>query len=683
LSAKRGASPWDLTALLNAADPKASLAERHLWIIRFLEWLRHAPVQSEARASAPAELGAAAPAEATPTQALRLRHMLGVIERNAEHRDRVGAMLVAFLREVDSAALLADFGFAPRAGLWAEFGRRVRSRILPLTPATTDLGELFALLFPAGSDAAWLTQLDAETEAHLAALLAPIADDGSDWRAPFLEAIMFLASAIRAAGFSPLLRQRMSPELLVDEPFRQLARAAELIREHAESGEPEAHAQLLRDAQYLRALLDVCRRCAASVHQHLEAHGVSVDVVFEADQLRERTHRIELLLGCVLSERPAKELLRFVAEMVEAAEGRRSIGGLFAEHYSMLARKVAERSADAGDHYITRDAAEYREMLRAAANGDAVLGATTLLKALIGMIALGVFWAGFVNGVNYAASFVLIQLLHFTVATKQPAMTAPALADKLGDVASDAGLARFVDEVACLIRSQAAGIFGNLLAVVPVVLCAQWLARAAFGAPIIGPAQAEYTLASLSLAGPTPIFAALTGVLLFASSLIAGWVENWFVWHRLDSAIAWNPRIVDRVGAARARWWSAFWRRNISGLASNVSLGLLLGLVPAIAAFFSLPIDVRHVTLATGQLAAAVGALGLGVVASAPFWWCVAGIAMIGTLNLGVSFWLAFRVALRSRGIRLADQTRIRRAVGQRLRQRPASFILPPRLVPA
>ena len=221
--------------------PEGLAAERILSIIRFLEWLRHAPVQSEARASAPAELGAAASSDATPTQALRLRHMLGVIERNAEHRDRVGAMLVAFLREVDSAALLADFGFAPRAGLWAEFGRRVRARILPLTPATTDLGELFALLFPPGSDVTWLSQLDAETEARLVALLAPLADDGSDWRVPFFEAIMFLASAIRSAGFSPLLRQRISPELLVDEPFRQLARAAELIREHAESNEPDAH----------------------------------------------------------------------------------------------------------------------------------------------------------------------------------------------------------------------------------------------------------------------------------------------------------------------------------------------------------------------------------------------------------------------------------------------------------
>ena len=34
---------WDLTALVNAADPKANLAERHLWLVRLMEWLRHAP----------------------------------------------------------------------------------------------------------------------------------------------------------------------------------------------------------------------------------------------------------------------------------------------------------------------------------------------------------------------------------------------------------------------------------------------------------------------------------------------------------------------------------------------------------------------------------------------------------------------------------------------------------------
>ena len=214
-------------------------------------------------------------------------------------------------------------------------------------------------------------------------------------------------------------------------------------------------------------------------------------------------------------------------------------------------------------------------------------------------------------------------------------MTAPAMAERLADVSNDAAVERFVDETAHLIRSQAAGIFGNVLAVIPLVLAAQWIARAISGTPLVGAADSRYILDSLTLLGPTPFYALFTGVLLFVSSLIAGWFENWFVWHRLDSAIAWNPKIVARLGAARARRWSVYWRDNISGFASNISLGLMLGLVPPIAAFFALPLDVRHVTLASGQLAAAVGALGAGTLLSAAFWWCVAGIAVTGTFNLG------------------------------------------------
>jgi site-specific recombinase len=184
-------------------------------------------------------------------------------------------------------------------------------------------------------------------------------------------------------------------------------------------------------------------------------------------------------------------------------------------------------------------------------------------------------------------------------------------------------------------------------------------------------------LESITLLGPTALFAAFTGVLLFASSLIAGWVENWFVWHRLDSAIAWNPRIVARLGAARAQRWGAYWRANISGFASNTSLGLMLGIVPVVALFFGLPLEVRHVTLSTGQLAAAVGAEGFGLLRHAPFWWCVAAVAVTGVLNLTVSFLMAFRVALRSRGIRLVDRSRIYRAIRARLWHKPLSFIWP------
>lgn len=654
-------STWDLTALLNGADPKASLAERHLWLVRLMQWLRHAPLEGERQ---------------TPTPVLRLKHLLGVLERHPAHRARVGELLALFWREVDIAALFADFGFAPRTHFLAELGQRLRTRLLPHTPETTDLGELFALLFPREADAAWLEAVDDETLARLAALLAPARAQGEDWRTPLLDGVVFLASAVRASGLSGALRQRMSPELLVDRPFRQLAAVAERTAELAQAGDT---ARLLQQVQYLRALLAACRRAAASVHEHLEEHGVSVGIVFEVDQLRARCDRIEALLDCLLAERPAHELARLLATLARTAEQRRGLRALFARHYSLLARKVAERNAETGEHYITRDRAEYRAMLRAACGGGAVIAGTTFVKFAIGALGLAAFWAGFWAGVNYAASFVLIHLCHWTVATKQPAMTAPAMADKLADVSDDAKVEAFVDEVAHLIRSQAAGIFGNLMLAGPLVLLGQLAWQALFGAPLVGEATAQYVLHSLTLLGPTPLFAAFTGVLLFASSLIAGWAENWFVWHRLDSAIAWNPRSIALLGDARAKRWARWWRANISGLTANVSLGLMLGLVPAVAGFFALPVEVRHVTLSTGQLAAALGALGPGLLGEGAFWWCVAGIALTGLLNLTVSFVLAFKVALRSRGIRLADRSRIYRAWRRRLLTRPLSFVWPPR----
>lgn len=671
-------SAWDLTALLNAADPKAGLAERHLWLVRLMEWLRHAPLQRPAAAEPAAEPVPAA----TPRPLVKLRHLLRLLDQHPEHRERVQGLLQAFWREIDAAALFADFGFSSRVALRHELFNRLRQRWLPGTPETADLAELFQLLFvPADRD--WVDALDEATLERIAALLAP-AVGGTGWRREMLDAITILVSAVHGAGFSPPLRKRMSPALLADEPFRQLARSAEALRAATLDGEPAA---ALREAQYLRALLDACRRAAASITEHLEEYGVSVDIVFEMDQLRARTLRVEQLLDCVLSPVPAPDLQRLLAELLHVEGESRGLRKLAARHYSLLARQVAERNAETGEHYITRDRGEYTEMLGRAAGGGVVIAGTTFLKFGIAALGLSAFWTGFWSGANYAASFALIMLLHWTVATKQPAMTAPAMAEALAAIpesvarspeAGAAAIEGFVDKIAQLIRSQAAGIFGNLALCAPLVLGGQLLWQALFGAPLVGTEEAAYVKHSLTLLGPTALFAAFTGVLLFASSLIAGWMENWFVFHRLDSAIAWNPRIIARLGAARARRWAAWWRANISGLAANVSLGMMLGLVPPLFGFFGLPIEVRHVTLSTGQVAAAVGAEGWAIFGDAAFWWCVAGIAVTGVLNLTVSFVLAFKVALRSRGIRLRERDRIHAAIRQRLWRRPLSFILPP-----
>jgi site-specific recombinase len=675
------AAGWDLTALANAADAKAGQAERHLWMVRLMEWLRHAPSTDTPAADKPAGDAAAAPP--TPRPVLRLRLLLKLVEQQPEVRVQVQGMLRAFWREIDATTLFADYGYGARQSLAAEVIARMGERLLPGTPQTADLAALFQLLFEP-DDARWIDALDPQTLQRLAALLSPGVDT---WRGLLLDAVTMLVSAVRAAGFSPALRLRMDPALLRHEPFRQLAGAAEDLRVSLLDGRL---ADALPQATLLRALLGACRDAAATVPAHLEAHGVSVNIVYELDQLRRRTLRIERLVDCLLAPEPLPELRSLLLHLLRIQRERRGVRRVLARQYSLLARLVAERSAETGEHYITRDRHEFTAMLRSAAGGGAVIAGTTFVKFAVAAMGMTVFWTGFWSGVNYAASFVIVMLLHWTVATKQPAMTAPALAAGLArsesagaDGLAGDGVERFVDRVAQLIRSQSAGIIGNLALVAPLVLLVQWLAALLLGQPLVGEAKADHVLHSLTLLGPTALFAAFTGVLLFASSLIAGWAENWFVFHRLDSAMAWNPRVLARLGTARALRWSRWWRSNISGLAGNVSLGMMLGLVPALAAIVGLPLEVRHVTLSTGQLAAAAGAIGWPIVSQPVFWWCVAGIVVTGVLNVGVSFGLAFAVALRSRGLKLRDRERVAGAVRRRLRQQPLSFVLPPRSDPA
>jgi len=633
-----------------------------------MEWLRHAPQ---------ATLPLGDDGTRTPLPALRLRHLLNQIDKQPALRERVAALVLAFWRDIDAAALFADFGFGPRQSLAAEGLRRLGQRLLPGTPETSDLAELFRLLFEPG-DAAWVAAIDDSTLARLAALLQPGDPGTGAARAALLDAITILASAVQAAGYSPALRQRMDALALQDEPFRQLSGCTSALRQMLQEGR---QADALREAGYLRALLDACGRAADSVMRHLEQYGVSVNIVYEIDQLHGRMRRIEELVGALLAPDSTAEARRLMLDLLRTLGEQRGLRPLLAQHYSLLARQVAERSAETGEHYITRTRAEYSQMLFRAGGGGLLIAITTFAKFALAALGLSAFWGGFYAGINYASCFVLVMLLHWTVATKQPAMTAPAMAASLprNGITDEADLEDFVDRVAQLIRSQAAGIIGNVAVCAPFVLAVQLVSQALFGATPVGEKDAQYVLHGITLLGPTALFAAFTGVLLFASSLIAGWAENAFVFHRLDSAIAWNPRFVSALGATRALRWSHWWRANVSGLAANISLGLMLGLVPPLLQFFGVPLDVRHVTLASGQLGAALGALGFGLLAEPVFWWCVAGIAVTGLLNVSVSFSLAFAVALRSRGVRMTEGRRVVAAVWKRFRHQPASFLWPPK----
>ena len=126
--------------------------------------------------------------------------------------------------------------------------------------------------------------------------------------------------------------------------------------------------------------------------------------------------------------------------------------------------------------------------------------------------------------------------------------------------------------------------------------------------------------------------------------------------------------------------------RNVAGIGGNVSLGLLLGMLPVFGKFLGVPLEVRHVTLSTGSLAFAGSALGAEATVQTHYLLAAAGIVLIGALNFGVSFALALAVALRAsarwqRGTRsfTAD---LMAGLAKRIRRNPLEFLFPPRATP-
>ena len=648
----------NLTQLLTEIDPSAELAERHLWLIHMLQWVRASEPSAEVAVG-------------------RVEAFIVAVESDAEIRQRLQAWWLAFIDHVDITTLLADFGFAPRTAMINEVSDRIRNKLLPGTPETIDASELFSIAMPSEFDARWLTALPEPLLQRLAALLAPEDSQGASfWQHALLNAITYCAGQILSNGFAPELRLRMSEEAREQRPFHDLIRDVESLRIEALHGlrTPD---RLLAAERRLRERLDACRAAIGTVYNNYGEDGISVGLVFRVRQLRTRIVRIRQLLDCLTSARPEIDAVRLLAGFVSVARERRSLRSLFATNSSLLAAKVTERSAETGEHYITRNSKEYLDMLRRAAGGGLMMSLTTMIKFGLVALAFSAFWGGFWAGINYAISFVLIQLLHYTVATKQPAMTAPAMAAKLKNINEPGAIESFVDEVANLTRTQVAAILGNVLVVFPASLGLAVLYQYTFGTPPLDEHHATQVLDSLSLLGPSVLFAAFTGVLLFLSSLIAGWAENWFVLNRLDSALRYNPAFTRILGSARAKRWGTFWRNNISGFAANISLGFMLGLAPAIAGFFGLGLEVRHVTLSSGQLGVASATFGWEMIHNNAFWWAIAMLPFNGAINVMVSFYLAFRMALRAQNVTGVERSRIYTAIYQRLRQRPLSFFKP------
>ncbi|HTC43008.1 MAG TPA: hypothetical protein VK703_15640, partial [Candidatus Acidoferrales bacterium] len=259
-----------------------------------------------------------------------------------------------------------------------------------------------------------------------------------------------------------------------------------------------------------------------------------------------------------------------------------------------------------------------------------------------------------------------------------PSMTGAALAGILHRCQDASKSEELISYVQRIVRSQLAAAFGNIIAVGAGAVVFSIIWNRTFGHPFLNVETAEYAVKSMNPIGSgTIFFAILTGVILWLSSLAGGWIENWAVYHQLPRAIA-EHRLGSSFKPETLQRFSTSFAHNIAPWGGSIVLGFMLGMTPSIGHFFGLPLDVRHVTLSTGTLALGITSRGPEVLGHGALIWASLGIAVTFVMNLGVSFYLALRLALRAQDIPPSENYEIFRTLWHRFWGAPREFFLPP-----
>ncbi len=607
----------------------------------------------------------------------RLELVMQVIEGDLDLRAALRRSLDSILSEMTGENLFGETGIPHRRGFIGEFFDRVLAYVLPSPRDDHDLSRLLRRLFQREREIDGLRELAPEQFARVATLLFPPdrPSHGASLAEGFSDGFRLLAARVLAEGLSEELRARSPKGPVADSPFLRLSHVTEaMLTSWQSSGDVNGAAAEWRSARA------ACRAQMTEVRRRLEDEGVSIDIVFGLEVIDRCLSRMSLMLEVMQADRAARSaaIHRLLGRLIAAAHEDRSVSHLIGWNLRLLGRKIVDRAGETGEHYIAYSREEYRYIWRAAAGGGLVTAATAAIKLSIAGAGLALFQEGLLAGVNYAIGFLLLQAFDLILATKQPAMTGATLAAIFRERQGSERLDEIVDFTARICHSQLAAAVSNVALVtiggIAIEVAWRWL----FGHPYMTADKALSVQQSFNpLGSGTMLYAAITGVILWLASLIGGWFDNWSAVHRLPLAIREHP-LGKHVGQERLARLSGIWARNAAGIGTSVSLGLMLGLAPALGNFFGLPLDVRHVTLSAGQLALATASLwpqGVGL------WliYALAGIGCMFVLNLSVSFVLAFLNAARAYGLPAPDLVELGRRLAHRIVTRPAEFILPAR----
>jgi site-specific recombinase len=645
--------------------------------------------------------------EAADVLIARFSTLCETIENNETLRHQLRDRLLQLFAGQKQVSFFADSGILPNSGFFSELWRRVVQRGFPAIKDAASLKDGINSIFHQRDDWLWLAaipielklrfwhalQIDNKDNIDALEIQQTIVDSISQ----MLDAGDVLAIRIGAMGLEPELI-RLVPQIEEhDSPFVALAGEAQQLsaayRKHLLDGESPAE-----DERQLMVLVDQCREVIARVRARAVSVGTSLSLTYLLSRLEQSLQRLEMIVQMLMvrhqSETDASEgmlpddqafvthWVEFLQHALRAESERQSVREHISGTIGLLALRVTENASRTGEHYITSTRAEYFEMWRLATGGGFIVAFMSLVKLIssqTNLVPLGYFMA---YAMNYAFGFMFIHVLHLTLATKQPAMTASTIAGAIGEIRHrmrrvESDVEKLATLIVDLVRSQIAAILGNILIAIPTAIIINLALSKLIGQPLMGQEKAHKLIHELSPFESLALFhAAIAGVCLFVAGLISGYYDNLAAYERIRERLEHARWLQSLLGEARLARFAIYMDNNLGALAGNFSLGVMLALVGTIGFLTGLPIDVRHVTLSSANFGLALASLDF-VVDTATVTTTLLGIGLVGFVNLSVSFSLALWVAMRARGVALSQTPMLIGILLHRFARAPRQFFWP------
>ena len=621
------------------------------------------------------------PGRSSSDQALqRWRRMLQLLEIPRYHDGLRTALLTLFAQR-RQISLYSESGLLPNTGFFSELHRKLAHRLLPELADPAELRDCIRLLFHHPGDAAWLGAIPLEEQQAFWRLLTPPSPRMLE---QISEACLVLSHRICAMGLEPellrvlpQLKTSRSPFLALHEELAWFTTEALRVEDETSPGE--------EDKRHLLVLTGQCREVVRRAHQQATAvAGTSMSLTFLLTRLEQHLQRLELLVG-VLAIRVQTvadgEVMErwsvFLADAVLGELRRNSLRQHFADLTGQVALLVTENAARTGEHYIASDRKEWWGMLRAAAGAGVIIALLALVKIKGAGLPLPVLSQGLLNGLIYGGGFLLVHLLHFTIATKQPAMTAAAIAATVSQTRGRLrDQERLLELMVSTARSQFAAVLGNVGVAFPLALVIGLVAGLLQHEPVTlkkacALAEEVNPFTTLSL-----FYAAIAGIWLFVTGLISGYIDNLSAHSQVGPRIARLPWLQRMSGSSGAGRIGSYISSNAGGLTGNLFFGLMLGVTPAVGLMLGLPLDIRHIAFSAANIGYALITSGFMLQPSILLA-AIGGVMLIGLVNLLVSFSLALWVALRSRGVPFSSVRSLLSPLRRRLFSHPLDFLLP------